>query len=78
MHMRTHAGALLLAALGRDEHSVFFEEHEHAHRRAQRDNNMRAALIHVIADAAGSVRHDKPKAQGKLWYLFSARRHKKP
>jgi cation diffusion facilitator family transporter len=41
--------------IGRDEHSVVFEEHEHAHGRAQRDNNMRAAVIHVIADAAVSV-----------------------
>src|SRR3984893_18283524 len=41
--------------IGRDEHSVAFEEHEHAHGRAQRDNNMRAAVIHVIADAAVSV-----------------------
>jgi cation diffusion facilitator family transporter len=41
--------------IGRDEHSVVFEEHEHAPGRAQRDNNMRAAVIHVIADAAVSV-----------------------
>jgi cation diffusion facilitator family transporter len=41
--------------IGDDEHSVAFEEHEHAHGRAQRDNNMRAAVIHVIADAAVSV-----------------------
>jgi cation diffusion facilitator family transporter len=41
--------------IGKDEHSVVFEEHEHAHGRAQRDNNMRAAVIHVIADAAVSV-----------------------
>jgi hypothetical protein len=34
---------------------VVFEEHEHAHGRTQRDNNMRAAVIHVIADAAVSV-----------------------
>jgi cation diffusion facilitator family transporter len=32
-----------------------FEEHEHEHGRAERDNNMRAAVIHVIADAAVSV-----------------------
>jgi hypothetical protein len=36
--------------IGRDEHSVVFEEHQHAHGRAQRDNNIRAAVIHVIAD----------------------------
>jgi cation diffusion facilitator family transporter len=41
--------------IGDDEQSVVFEEHEHAHGRAQRDNNMRAAVIHVIADAAVSV-----------------------
>ena len=34
---------------------VVFEEHEHAHGTAARDNNMRAAFIHVIADAAVSV-----------------------
>ena len=33
--------------------SVVFEEHAHA--AAQRDNNMRAAIIHVMADAAVSV-----------------------
>jgi cation diffusion facilitator family transporter len=41
--------------IGSDEHSVVFEEHEHAPGTAQRDNNMRAAVIHVIADAAVSV-----------------------
>jgi cation diffusion facilitator family transporter len=41
--------------IGREEHSVVFEEHQDAHGRAQRDNNMRAAVIHVIADAAVSV-----------------------
>jgi len=35
--------------------SVAFEEHEHAHESAHRDNNMRAAIIHVMADAAVSV-----------------------
>jgi cation diffusion facilitator family transporter len=40
---------------GSDEHSVVFEEHEHEHGRTQRDNNMRAAVIHVIADAAVSM-----------------------
>ena len=34
---------------------VVFEEHEHAHGAASRDNNMRAALVHVVADAAVSV-----------------------
>ena len=41
--------------IGSDEHSVVFEEHEHEHGKAQRDNNLRAAVIHVIADAAVSV-----------------------
>ncbi len=36
-------------------HSVAFEEHGHAHGAAHRDNNMRAAVIHVLADAAVSV-----------------------
>jgi cation diffusion facilitator family transporter len=41
--------------IGSDAHSVVFDEPEHEHGRAQRDNNMRAAVIHVIADAAVSV-----------------------
>jgi cation diffusion facilitator family transporter len=41
--------------IDQDEHSLIFEEHEHAHGSAHRDNNMRAAVIHVIADAAVSV-----------------------
>lgn len=36
-------------------HSVQFEEHEHAHGSAARDHNMRAAVVHVLADAAVSV-----------------------
>jgi cation diffusion facilitator family transporter len=45
------------AGLGAENHSVIFEEHEHehAHGAASRDNNMRAAIIHVIADAVVSV-----------------------
>jgi cation diffusion facilitator family transporter len=35
--------------------SVRFEEHAHAHDSAHRDNNMRAAVVHVMADAAVSV-----------------------
>lgn len=34
---------------------VNFEEHEHEHGAHHRDNNMRAAIIHVLADAAVSV-----------------------
>jgi cation diffusion facilitator family transporter len=41
--------------IGEKNYSVVFEEHEHAHGSAARDNNMRAAVIHVIADAAVSV-----------------------
>lgn len=36
-------------------YAVEFSEHEHAHGSAHRDNNMRAAVVHVIADAAVSV-----------------------
>jgi len=39
--------------LGDETHTVAFEEH--AHSAAHRDNNMRAAVIHVLADAAVSV-----------------------
>ena len=35
--------------------TVRFEERHHAHASASRDNNMRAAVIHVMADAAVSV-----------------------
>lgn len=38
-----------------EQHEVVFEEHDHAHVAADRDNNMRAAVVHVIADAAVSV-----------------------
>lgn len=36
-------------------YSVEFEEHEHAQEGAHRDNNLQAAVIHVLADAAMSV-----------------------
>jgi cation diffusion facilitator family transporter len=38
-------------------HTVIFIEHQHghAHGKTSRDNNMRAAVIHVIADATVSV-----------------------
>ena len=39
----------------REVHSVDFEEHEHAHGAAQRDNNMRSAIVHVLADAGVSA-----------------------
>jgi cation diffusion facilitator family transporter len=41
--------------IGEQVYPVVFEEHEHAHGPAARDNNMRAAMIHVMADAAVSV-----------------------
>jgi len=37
------------------ERELEFEEHDHGHGAHHRDNNMRAAVIHVIADAAVSV-----------------------
>lgn len=42
-------------SIGAEHYSVIFEEHEHAHGAAHRDNNMRAAVVHVVADAAVSV-----------------------
>jgi cation diffusion facilitator family transporter len=41
--------------IGERTYPVVFEEHEHAQAGAHRDNNMRAAVIHVMADAAVSV-----------------------
>jgi Co/Zn/Cd efflux system component len=38
-----------------ETYALVFEEHEHAHGAAARDNNMRAAIVHVMADAAVSV-----------------------
>jgi cation diffusion facilitator family transporter len=40
---------------GTEVHSVEFVEHEHAGGAAQRDNNMRSAVVHVLADAAVSL-----------------------
>ena len=37
------------------ETSDHHHEHDHAHGTARRDNNMRAAIVHVLADAAVSV-----------------------
>ncbi len=34
---------------------VAFEEREHGHAEAHHDNNLRAAIVHVLADAAVSV-----------------------
>ena len=41
--------------VGQQAYPVVFEEHEHAHASAHSDHNMRAAIIHVLADAAVSV-----------------------
>jgi cation diffusion facilitator family transporter len=41
--------------IGAEKTSVVFEEHQHAETKTGRDNNMRAAVVHVIADAAVSV-----------------------
>ena len=41
--------------MGQQDYPIIFAEHEHAHESAHRDNNMRAAVIHVMADAAVSV-----------------------
>ncbi len=43
--------------VGSEEHAVAFTEegHDHPHGAAHRDNNMRAAVVHVLADAAVSV-----------------------
>jgi cation diffusion facilitator family transporter len=40
---------------GGDAYAVDFEEHEHARGAAHRDNNIRAAIVHVLADATVSV-----------------------
>ena len=37
------------------DHAGHEHEHEHAHHTANRDNNLRAAIVHVLADAAVSV-----------------------
>jgi cation diffusion facilitator family transporter len=41
--------------LGQDSYPVAFDEHDHPLGSTHRDNNMRAAVIHVMADAAVSV-----------------------
>jgi cation diffusion facilitator family transporter len=42
-------------AAGEQTHNIAFAEHDHGDHGARRDNNMRAAIIHVMADAAVSV-----------------------
>jgi len=41
--------------VGADTYTTVFEEHDHGHGATGRDNNMRAAIVHVMADAAVSV-----------------------
>jgi cation diffusion facilitator family transporter len=41
--------------VGDDTYTTVFEEHDHGHGATGRDNNMRAAIVHVMADAAVSV-----------------------
>ncbi len=41
--------------VGDETYTTVFEEHGHDHGATGRDNNMRAAIIHVMADAAVSV-----------------------
>ena len=51
-----HAFAARITVAGAGAaYAVDFQEHEHAHGAAQRDNNMRSAIVHVMADAAVSV-----------------------
>jgi cation diffusion facilitator family transporter len=47
--------ARVLLNRGGEVYTVEFTEHEHAHGTAHRDNNIRAAIIHVLADAVVSV-----------------------
>jgi cation diffusion facilitator family transporter len=49
-----HAFKARLTLAG-ETHEVVFEEHDHDHGSAHTDNNMRAAIVHVFADAAVSV-----------------------
>jgi cation diffusion facilitator family transporter len=52
-----HAFTATVSVQG-NQYPAVFEEHEHghdAHGAAHRDNNMRAAIVHVMADAAVSV-----------------------
>ena len=50
-----HAFEATLRLAGGGEHTMVFEEHDHGDATHHRDNNMRAAVIHVMADAAVSV-----------------------
>jgi cation diffusion facilitator family transporter len=45
----------VLVSVGGSDYRVEFEEHDHRHGADVRDHNIRAAYIHVVADAAVSV-----------------------
>ncbi len=47
--------AWLLSGGDHDHHDAHDHGHDHGHHHHHRDNNMRAAIVHVIADAAVSV-----------------------
>jgi cation diffusion facilitator family transporter len=51
----THEFSARVVTTSGVDHRVAFEEHDHGHAGAHRDNNMRAAIIHVVADAAVSI-----------------------
>ena len=68
---------------GVEVHTVDFQEHEHAHGAAQRDNNMRSAIVHVLADAGVSIlvivglllgRFSRPGVDGSCGWLGRRRR----
>jgi cation diffusion facilitator family transporter len=46
---------LLSAFLLRDDHHNHHDAHDHGHSHVHRDHNLRAAFVHVMADAAVSV-----------------------
>lgn len=50
-----HAFTARLRVGEEPEHALVFEEHAHGQAAHHRDNNMRAAVVHVMADAAVSV-----------------------
>jgi Co/Zn/Cd efflux system component len=50
-----HAFTAVLRIGPAEEYAVPFEEHAHGDAKMRRDNNMRAAIVHVIADAMVSV-----------------------
>jgi cation diffusion facilitator family transporter len=50
-----HAFTTRVRMRAHGDHQAVFEEHHHGHAGAHRDNNMRAAVVHVLADAAVSM-----------------------